>query len=334
VECRAGRVSFRAAPGGDSAAFGQATRLWQTCMDPLQRLDAALREPGDDRMLVMEVAVGAGRTVEFSYSFGLASASPYSVVLDREYRYPNHPRPGMPRPAAARPTGRPTDPDVLRHIDSLVREFAGHYRRVTGRAPRFGQIRSEHELAAAEEAMGLRLPEDVRALHRLAGDDPHEVGLLGRYRLLPLPAVVSRYVDGAPGAWGWHDGLFGFGRVVLDAHPPGVVRRVSRNDWWVVIASDFSGNECAVDLDPAPEGRPGQLIEYGRDFPCPVNLVAESATAQLTAVLEALRRGHDHLQISVPPISSMDWEHAGSGDVATVVATSTTPGHSTSGPWR
>lgn len=52
----------------------------------------------------------------------------------------------------------------------------------------------------------------------------------------------------------------------MEAYPFDAVRRVSRNDWWVVVGSDFGGNECAVDLDPGPGGKSGQLIAYGRDF--------------------------------------------------------------------
>jgi len=260
-------------------------------VDWFRRLDEELRAPGDDRLLVMEVAVSAEGSQQSAHSFELSSISPCSVVLDPDYRYPNHPLPGMPRPVGTEPSARPTDPGVLRHIEGLVGEFTGHYRRIKGRDPGFGQVSTEEELAAAEQEMGLRLPEDVRALHLLVGDDLHEIGLLGRYSLYSLRQVVDRYIERGPGCWGWEDGLFRLGRVVFEAYPFDAVRRVSRNDWWVVIGSDFGGNECAVDLDPGPGGTSGQVIAYGRDFHGPVGLEAGSVTEQLTAVVEALRRG-------------------------------------------
>ncbi|MEU7530404.1 SMI1/KNR4 family protein [Saccharothrix sp. NPDC042600] len=256
----------------------------------IRELEATLRPPGETRALVVEVALDGRGGAEFAHAFAPGGGSADTVVLDPEYRHPHHPRPGMPRPAGAEPTGAPTDPEAVRRVGELLEEFVGHHRRLTGRDPEFGEVRTEEELAAAEREMGLRLPEEVRALYLLIGDDLRETGLLGRYKLMPLREVVSEYLEGEPGAWGWNDGLFALDRVVLDADPPGVVRRVSRSDWWVVAFTDLAGNYCAVDLDPGPAGTPGQLIAYGRDFFGPVGYVAESVTARMSAVLEKLRR--------------------------------------------
>ncbi|NUT96926.1 MAG: SMI1/KNR4 family protein [Saccharothrix sp.] len=253
-----------------------------------QRLEAELREPGDDRTLVVEVAVDGRGGTEFAHAFAPPHGSSNSVVLDPRYRHPGHPLPGMPRPAGTTPTDEPTDPAALRRVGELLAEFRDHHRRLTGREPVFGTPCTEAELAAAEREMGVRLPEEVRALYLLIGDDLKESGVLGRYGLLPLRGVVSDHLEG--GAWGWNDGLFDLGRVVLEAQPAGAVRAVSRSDWWVVVFSDFAGNSCAVDLDPGPAGRSGQLIAYGRDYFGPVAHVAESVTARMTEVLEALRR--------------------------------------------
>ncbi|MBB5802052.1 cell wall assembly regulator SMI1 [Saccharothrix ecbatanensis] len=262
----------------------------------LQALDKALRAPGDDRTLVLEVSGDSHGGTEFRHLFTPAPATLDTVVLDPDYRHPNHPLQGMPRPAAARPTGEPTDPEVLRHVGALVTRFTDHYRRQTGRAPEFGTPSTEAELAAAEDEMGLRLPEDVRALYRVIGDDMRESRLLGPFNLLPLPRVVSTYlVSDYPGdtlgAWGWTEELFALSRVVLESDPPGAVRDVSRNDWWVVIAEDFAGNACAVDLDPGPAGRSGQLIVHGADYFGPVGHIAESLTARLEAVVSKLDAG-------------------------------------------
>ncbi|MFI9816533.1 SMI1/KNR4 family protein [Saccharothrix variisporea] len=262
--------------------------------DVIRRLEAHLREPGDDRTLVVEVAVDGRGGAEFAHAFAPPHGSADSVVLDPEYRHPGHPLPGMSRPPGTTPTDEPTDPVVLRRVAELLTEFRGHHRRLTGRDPEFGTPCTEEALVAAEREMGLRLPEDVRALYLLIGDDLKESGLLDRYNLLPLNQVVSGHLDGVPGAWGWSDGLFDLNRVVLEAQPWGAVRAVSRSDWWVVVFSDFAGNSCAVDLDPGPAGRSGQLIAYGRDYFGPVGYVAESVTAQLTAVVAALRRDAVH----------------------------------------
>lgn len=253
----------------------------------LFELDGLLRGPDDGGPLVLEVTVDAGGTPRFGHSAALAGISPPSVVLDPGYRYPGHPLPGMPRPPGFEPDDRPTDPAVLRRVEGSLAEFTEQYRRLKGRDPVFGVRETEERIVAAERRMGLRLPEDVRALYLLAGDDTAEIGVLGRYGLFPLDAVVESYLESEPGAWGWRDGLFDLGRVVLDTDPAGTVRRISRSDWWVVVGSDFGGNFCAVDLDPAPGGTAGQMIEYGRDFHGPVGYAGESVTARLAAVVAA-----------------------------------------------
>ncbi|WP_280444991.1 SMI1/KNR4 family protein [Nocardia brasiliensis] len=244
------------------------------------RLDTMLRAPGDHRPLVLEVALD-GPAAQFHHSFELTSLTPCSVLLDPEFRYPNHYRGATPRPSAAQPSTLPTDPRVRRHVRSLVDEFTTYYRRVKGRAPQFGPPCPAADLVAAEAALGVRFPDDVRALYELVGDDRYETGLLGRYSLLPLPLIVAGRTTPARNTPD--------NRVVFEAHPPDTVRRVSHSDWWVTVATDGAGGECAVDLDPAPGGTYGQFIESGHGV-TGRTVTAESATALLMRVVDALRR--------------------------------------------
>ncbi|GAA3033033.1 SMI1/KNR4 family protein [Actinokineospora globicatena] len=214
---------------------------------------------------------------------------PSAVVWDRDYRYPNHPLPGVPRPAAADPTGQPTDPGVLRRVSELVDEFTAQYERIKGRPPAFGTTVTEADLAAAEARLGARLPEDIRALYLLVGDDPDEIGLLGRWSLMSLDRVVDLYGFDGPGVGGYEDGLFDLDRVVLESEPAGYVRRLSRDDWWIIVGTDGGGWNLVVDLDPGPLGRSGQLLKTGRGIDNTVDYVAESATSVLAAVVAAAR---------------------------------------------
>lgn len=256
--------------------------------DLLRRVDEVLRPDGEDRPLVVELARdGAGRA-ELRYTFDLPAVAPVRLVLDPAYRHPNHPASPMPAPPGIAVTDRPTDPEVLATIRGLVAEFVSENTRKTGRTPEFGAGHSEEDIRAAEAAMGLRLPEDLRALYRTVSGD-EEYGLLGAGALLPLDSVVAAYLAGRPGAGFGPDDLFAVFPVVYEAYPPGRVRRVSRNDWWVEVGTDWGGNYCMVDLDPGPKGTCGQIIQYGRDFYGPVGYVAESVTAALHDVLAALR---------------------------------------------
>ncbi len=217
-----------------------------------------------------------------------ASVTPVRLVLDSGYRHPNHPTSPTPAPAGIAVTDRPTDPEVLATVRALVVEFTSAQARKFGRTPDFGAGHSEVEIRAAETAMGLRLPEDLRALYRVASE-LDEYGLLGPAALVPLRSVVETYLAGGPGTVVEPDDLFAVFPVIFEAYPAGRVRRVSRNDWWVEVGTDWGGNCCAVDLDPGPDGTRGQVIEYGRDVTGPVNFVAESVTAALRDAITALQ---------------------------------------------
>ncbi len=230
-------------------------------------------------------------TGEYSYlaTPDVAGLSPAWLVFDRDFRYPGHPLPGMPLPGRARPTGAPTDPAVLARVTALAAEFSDLYTGIKGHAPVWEPGRTETQLAEAEEKIGARLPEDLRALYRVTdGDD--ESGLLGRYAHDQLGRLVAQYLEGRPGVHGWQEAASEDG-VVFETPPAGRVKRLSRNDWWVTFGSDHGGDHLAVDLDPAENGTSGQVLEYGRNVWGPVRHVAPSITAMLEEVIRALRAG-------------------------------------------
>ncbi|MFC3447918.1 SMI1/KNR4 family protein [Amycolatopsis speibonae] len=217
----------------------------------------------------------------------VGTMSPAWLVFDDGFRYPGHPMPGLPLPGRSRPTGAPTDPAVLARITALATEFAGLYGKIKGHAPDWEPGHTEAELAEAEERVGARLPEDLRALFRVTSWD-NESGLLGRYAHDPLPMLVERYLDGDPGSYGWEDPVSEEG-VVFESSPAGRVKRLSRDDWWITFGSDHAGDFVAVDLDPAEAGDSGQILEYGRNVWGPVRYVAASITAMMEEVIRALK---------------------------------------------
>ncbi|CCH62510.1 hypothetical protein TBLA_0H02240 [Henningerozyma blattae CBS 6284] len=48
--------------------------------------------------------------------------------------------------------------------------------------------------------------------------------------------------------------------------PPNTIQPVYANANWIPLLTDFAGNHIGVDLDPAPEGKLGQVIIFGREF--------------------------------------------------------------------
>ncbi|MBE1497587.1 cell wall assembly regulator SMI1 [Amycolatopsis lexingtonensis] len=239
---------------------------------------------------VLEVRLDVAGTYSFTARPDLTAVSPGQLVFDPDFRYPGHPLPGLPRPAAAEPTGAPTDPRVRAEVFRLTGQYAEAYTRIKGTAPPWPAGKTEAELAGAEARMGVRLPEDLRALYLVADGDPRETGLLGPYSHDPLERVVDNYLEGAPGSYGWEDALDDDG-VVFETVPFGHVKRLSRNDWWITFGGDRAMNYLAVDVDPAARGHAGQVLEYGRDIYGPLRYVATSITAMLTEVVTALRAG-------------------------------------------
>jgi cell wall assembly regulator SMI1 len=63
-----------------------------------------------------------------------------------------------------------------------------------------------------------------------------------------------------------------------DSHPPGKVRRAIDRPGWVPFVLGTGGDYLAVDMDPGPNGRPGQVIRIGGDSDDGPVYVADSVT--------------------------------------------------------
>jgi cell wall assembly regulator SMI1 len=143
---------------------------------------------------------------------------------------------------------------------------------------------SKAELAACERALGVKLPDDLRAsLARHGGDsDWGGVELVGNWSLLDVTtiarehALMKRLVD---------DG-------VLDAAPE-PNPRIAPVWWsasWIPIVSSGSGHQICVDMGPGPQGTRGQVILFlhddGKRF-----CLADSFAAWWSAIARGLTEG-------------------------------------------
>lgn len=142
---------------------------------------------------------------------------------------------------------------------------------------------TEAQLAAAERHLGRPLPADLRALY-LESDGDGENEALAGYSWLSLEGALAERDEyiGVPTWFGWE---LGWNQVIFDADPSNTVRRCSGHPGWLPFATWFDGNFLAVDLAPAANGRPGQVIEVGRDFDVGPRYVASSVTAWLGQTL-------------------------------------------------
>ncbi|WP_037862197.1 SMI1/KNR4 family protein [Streptomyces sp. NRRL S-340] len=180
-------------------------------------------------------------------------------------------------PSGLRQAGDPAQ--AVEWLRAVLRQHAEHF----GAEPEMPAPVTEAQLAAAERHLGRPLPADLRALYLEADGDGGSEALAG-YCWLPLDEALAERDDyiGVPTWFGWE---LGRQQVVFDADPPNTVRRCSGHPGWLPFATCFDGNFLAVDLAPAADGRPGQVIEVGRDFHDGPRYVASSVTAWLGQTL-------------------------------------------------
>ncbi|MEV0537798.1 SMI1/KNR4 family protein [Kitasatospora sp. NPDC050463] len=181
------------------------------------------------------------------------------------------------QPSALRETGDPTE--AVERLQAVLRQHAER----SGTEPTMPAPVTEEQLAAAERHLDRPLPADLRALYLEADGDGDSEALAG-YAWPSLAGALAQcdnYI-GVPTWFGWE---LGWRKVVFDADPPNTVRRCSGHPGWLPFATRCDGNFFAVDLAPAADGRPGQVIEVGRDFNDGPRYVASSITAWLGQAL-------------------------------------------------
>lgn len=220
----------------------------------------------------------------------------FQVVLDEDYRLP---QPGSRQQAG--PAENAGDPELA---VARLRTYLARRAALLGHQEPLAPPVSAAALDEAERDLGRRLPADLRALYLIAdGQDEDQDHLFDGHSWLSLESLVSLKDEFSERPWyGWN---LEWDAVVYDTDPPGTVRRCGGHPAWLPFATRGDGNHLAVDLAPAGNGRPGQVIEIGRDYDDGPLHVAESVTALLghyLALLDqsAYQHDGDHLQLCDP----------------------------------
>ncbi|MBB6351106.1 SMI1/KNR4 family protein [Nonomuraea muscovyensis] len=182
----------------------------------------------------------------------------------------------------------PSNPAPAGDPDEAVRLFREYVRR---RAEIIGEEFLPEPLDPAERAALLDafpgdLPPDLVALYGEAdGDD--ETGLFHNHLWFPLESTTT-YVHHRPERRWTGDPLWS---MTGDAEPFGTIRRQLSSPRWIPFATSTGGDYLAVDMDPGPAGRPGQVIRVGIHYDGEPVYVADSVTTMLRRLVEALDRG-------------------------------------------
>ncbi|MEU2545724.1 SMI1/KNR4 family protein [Streptomyces roseolus] len=247
----------------------------------------ALRAPGGPRGGTGELVCAPGGAYHLVVAPGTSvrgGPDGYQIVLDPDAR--------LPEPGREEETGTAPPAGDAAEAVALFHAVMARRAELLGGPEQLPPPAAESAILAAERRLGFRLPADLRALYALAdGDtvDGWHRWLLGEGGWLSLDRAVAAHEHQRRPDWtGWS---LAWNAVIFDADPPGRVRRCTGDPTRIPFLTGEDGNYVAVDLAPARQGRPGQVIGIGRDHAQGAAYLAESVTALLRRVLGELERG-------------------------------------------
>lgn len=121
---------------------------------------------------------------------------------------------------------------------------------------------AEQDIATLEHGLGFEVSAELKTLLRIHDGTQHEWRLLPGWELFSAARIVHEWK-----VWAelYHQ-QFKPDNLACSASGP-----IKSDEWWrlkwVPFCGDGGGNHLCIDLDPAPGGRVGQVIEMWHDDP-------------------------------------------------------------------
>jgi cell wall assembly regulator SMI1 len=140
---------------------------------------------------------------------------------------------------------------------------------------------SPEALRRAEARLQVRLPDAVRASYAL--HDGSGFGSLFPFPLLSLQRVVQEWNN-------WRDLLQRGTFADAESTPQGPIQTDWWNLRWIPFTHDGGGNHQCLDLDPAPGGQTGQVINFDHEVGA-TEVLAPSFRAFLAEFADELEAG-------------------------------------------
>ncbi|HEY8958790.1 SMI1/KNR4 family protein [Chitinophaga sp.] len=139
-----------------------------------------------------------------------------------------------------------------------------------------------------EKLIGTAMPDSFKAFYAVHnGQQKARAGLVDADQLLSVEDIITQWhhwkdlLDA--GTFNYHD------EPILSTPDTGI-----KNDWWnplwIPFTGDGFGNHLCIDLDPAPEGKHGQVITFWHDDSHRA-VIAGSFEEWLQDYLNALEKG-------------------------------------------
>ncbi|XRQ07260.1 SMI1/KNR4 family protein [Actinomadura welshii] len=140
---------------------------------------------------------------------------------------------------------------------------------------------AEAEIAAAEERLGVALPDELKVLYRVAPPQGRNADYATVKRVyeavgcdvLPLDEVYVADAASRPCPWE-HAAM-----EAVSTPPGAAVQGVVGSPGWIVFGDNGGGDRIAVDLTPGPRGHVGQIIMLSHETSIGAHLLADSLTA-------------------------------------------------------
>lgn len=119
---------------------------------------------------------------------------------------------------------------------------------------------TDAQLREAEEALGIRFPDDIAAFYRVYnGQNPEAPYFWQGREILSLERIRDEWCV-------WKGLLDGGEFEGIEGKPIGPVKTNWWNPKWIPITYNGAGDHHCLDLDPAQGGDGGQIIEFWHDY--------------------------------------------------------------------
>jgi cell wall assembly regulator SMI1 len=137
-------------------------------------------------------------------------------------------------------------------MKNILQQFEQQIAAMDGALEELNPPATAAELDAAERALGVKLPDDVRQFYQWRNGDQGNQFLFGEFRIMPLSELLeSNQASRKSMNPEW--------LTVTDAS--GVFKDCIANPKWIQFGDNGGNTILFLDMDPGQQGTPGQLLE-------------------------------------------------------------------------
>lgn len=160
-----------------------------------------------------------------------------------------------------------------------------------------GAPASTADVKLLEGKIGLQLPRDVKESYLVYDGSKGSAIFPNGYYLLTLAEIAKEHAI-------WTELLRKKSFAKSIAKPSGPIKLAWWNEKWIPVTASGGGDHDCIDMDPAPGGSIGQVIEFSHETG-PLRVQSKSFSAWLTNFANDLKNGkyrYDDDSLTLLPI--------------------------------